>query len=92
MSTANAMSASAVARKDVSDARSVTVTCVESERRNATSVTPVTVVRGAAVSLRLCGEKGEGGGAPTGWMARPCVQEGPMLTKLSLLEPAKTVE
>ena len=25
-----------------------------------------------------------------GWMARPRVQEGPMLTKSSLFEPAKT--
>ena len=55
MSTANAMSVRSAARKDVSDARSVSVTCEESESRNAMSVTPVAVcacVRCSNFSMR----------------------------------------
>ena len=57
-----------MARKDVSDARSVTVTCVESERRNATSVTPVAVLHGAAVSLRFVRREGGGRGMVPEWL------------------------
>ena len=45
MSTAKAMSVRSAARKEVRDARSVTVTCEEKERRSAMRVTPAAVSR-----------------------------------------------
>lgn len=60
ISTANAIRVISAAKNETRDATSVTVVCVEKERRNATKV--------AAVA--------------TGWMARPRVQELPMVTSL----------
>lgn len=44
MSIANAMSVRSAGRNAVSDARSVKVTCVESERRSAMNATPVAAI------------------------------------------------
>lgn len=97
MSIANAMSVSSAATNETRDARSVNVTWVESERRNATSVMPVAVHVRCAVcrvgaSRQACAWEVGGRNVPTGCTASPRVHEGPTVCQLDLSELYTVVE
>lgn len=89
MSMAKAMSVSSAARKDANEARRITVTCVESESRNAMNVMAHAADRGSSISIFLMHDTVD---APTGCMARPRVQDAPTVCQLVLSELYTTVK